>query len=244
MGSARERLAQISHHFLSEEEETVATPPAPSVTSLIISHAPGYESALSPAELAAALCRHGATAVIIAPGASRDDVSLHVPWHGENRTDAMTPPDAFKDLRSLLENDARNSRRFVLSTHRGEDATGVTGSQCLMLVQAHHEGLREGYGRLKALVSKGRPALLGVIVCDAASSKSSRYHYHKLATAAQRFLGIRIISYGALATTPSPWAAGESLAPKREERIHHIASMLIQDWQAYQQSLNEERIPT
>ncbi len=184
------------------------------------------------------MCRHGASAVIVGPGAPGGDIALHLPWNGEGRA------DAFADLRDRLDGDGHDFRRFVLSEHHGGEAPDLGGALCLMLIQAHHEGLREGYGRLKKLAESGPPALLGVIVCEAASLKSARYHYRKLATAAQRFLGLRAASYGALPPAPPAWGDEIPRPADREARISHLARLLIQDWQAHQQSLNEERTPT
>ncbi len=118
------------------------------------------------------------------------------------------------------------------------------GAQCLMLVQANHEGLRKAYARLKALTERDLHAPIGVAITGAASSRSARYHYTKLATAAQRFLSLHVTSYGALPLPPPSWGATEDQAGFQTDAIHHIARMIIQDWQDYQQSLTEERTPT
>lgn len=221
-----------------------ARPAAPAV-ELVLLHPPGHEAALPLPLLAEALCRHHVPGVAVASGPSARSVSFHVPWE-ESRAGAQTTDTGriFKALRDGLKERPRQPSRYLLSATACQEETGLDGVQCLILAPAHHEGLRDTYARLKALAGENQPALVGITICHAASSRAARQHYHKLATAAQRFLGLHVASYGALPPTPPPWAVVEPQATADEESIHHIARMVIQDWQDYQQSLSEERTPT
>jgi len=155
--------------------------------------------------------------------------------------------------------------RYILQAS-SEAAPDLSSKQCLLVVQASHNGLRDAFWRLKQIASINPPAVIGITISHANDSNTrwglypqgheypqghgcpalgcagtARDHYNKLAIAAQRFLGLSIHSYGSLYEAYEPWAQTNLQTNPQEDSINNIAKMIISDWYDYQRSKTKGR---
>ncbi len=168
-GGARERLARISHHFLSDEEET-----APPFRLTLLGATP-CTALLRPA-LAQALCRLAVPAVHLP--AAEDGVCATYKRGG-------TPPAGAVALTLLM----RETTDLHSPGHLG---------RLLLMVGSTPPELAQAYLFCKRLLASGQAGLPGITFTHCPGRRQAEQYFYQLAGAVQRFLGQTLLSYAYL----------------------------------------------
>jgi len=225
--SAKDRLAQISHHFLSEEEDIRTTPGHGMVSWGLVS--PSTMNLFGPWQaIGRALATQGVPPLVIDTTA----VPVTAAW-------ILDIADSGTNLDGLA----------VTYRHR-VSTTDVEPPVCLVIAslskhtvlracdgilvpaRADPSGLRAAYGTLKELSALVPKATVGVVVTDVADEDAARQAFGVLSVACQRFLGIQIGSFGYLSrgALQTQFEGRRGLASDLlSEETHGIASLIASD---------------
>jgi len=225
--SAKDRLAQISHHFLSEEEDIRTTPGHRIVSWGLVS--PSTMNLFGPWQaIGRALAAQGLAPLVIDTTA----IPVTAAW-------ILDIADSGSNLDGLA----------VTYRHR-VSATGVEPGVCLVIANlskrtalracdgilvpacADPTGLRAAYGALKELSALMPKVAVGVVVTDVADEDAARRAFGVLSVACQRFLGIQIGSFGYLSrgALQTRFEARRGLASDLlSDEAHGIASLIATD---------------
>lgn len=214
--NARERLAQISHHFLSDAESRVAgaaTAPGMRVAVLDDPDAPG---ALPVEGLARILAARGRVVSMFDAAAGLVSVIRSV--------ETPETPHAPDSAPSIDAAGGAGNPDTVLVMARHPTAHLAGCATVLLALPCEPAGMCRAYARIKPLMrSPGAPAL-GVTVTGAADRAAAQACFDKFARAALGFLGVRALSYGYLG---APQDTG-----LRSAELADIAELLLADWRA------------
>jgi len=249
--SSRERLSQISHHFLSDDQPSA--PPVESHTNRTMSDIPGktaeqdkqpfilpilmstqQKNYFPVYTLSEALLAHNkSSAVLLVEGelSSTNSSTVFKPHtdHGPTQYSANQNP-----LQHLLQQTGYQHKPDIyLIPVASISSPYVKLSQRLLVpVQASLEGIRSAYLHLKGLTAVNRDIAIGIILFTSDDPSWARRCYEKLATAARQFLGLAISSYGYLPDIAYP----ESLNPQQEinkqglpHEMMEVADMILLD---------------
>lgn len=230
--NARERLARISHHFLSEDEQRGAAD-AP----LFFLAAPSLDAGrhcLTPEHLAGAFARAGRS-VAAFDGRGEGPSFLYPP-----RAPSEHPGTARHDgrIRQLLAGGRPQAPPDIVVTTRMAPIALEAGdfAVTLLAVPPDCEGMRRAFVDLKRLTAGAgpRPNVIGVTVCDALDQAQAERCFERFALAAYRFLGLTLPSYGWLPPAHGSAAAGDHAGTAH---LSDIVDLLLDDWRAW----NERR---
>jgi len=183
-GRAGQRLASISHHFLSDvSADTLPTglPQSKSVT--IVDQRHGSFPTLA---LAATVARLG--------------IECHVCEHGQTDIRLRPVAKAKEHLHPL-------SRQNSLHMHISDSADAVSDTAIdtlLFAISASDKSVRDGFMRLKYYLSVMRPSRIGLTLLECPDINLARHYYAVMKQACRDFLSTSIFSYGALSTGPAP----------------------------------------
>ena len=225
--SAKDRLAQISHHFLSEEEDVRATLGHGMVSWGLVS--PSTMNLFGPWQaIGRALAARGLPPLVIDTTA----IPITAAW-------ILDIADSGSNLGGLA------------ATYRDRiSATGGEPHVCLVIAgQPKHTslracdgilvpacadpaGLRTAYGILKELSALMPEAKIGVVVTDVSDEDAARRAFGALSAASQRFLGREIGSFGYLSrgALQTQFERRRGLASDLlSEEAHGIASLIATD---------------
>lgn len=229
--SARERLSQISHHFLSEDETTGATD-APLFFVAVPPVDAGGPADLTLDRLGGAFVSAG-TAVAVTD-ADRSGLSLMYPRGvPEEHRGAVRRNGPGGDIRRLLES-ARGQRRpdVVLTTEIPAAVEPGDLLVTLVAVPCERDGMRRAFVRLKELAAAGQSvaAVTGAAVCGAADSLQAERCFHKFAFAAHHFVGLTVTSYGCFSRVDRRTA---DRGRDGERGLRDVVNLLLEDWRAW-----------
>lgn len=102
----------------------------------------------------------------------------------------------------------------------------------VLAVPAETRGMRRAWVMLKTLVAGGTPEVIGVTITGASDIGDAEDCYARFATAAERFIGIEIVSYACLLRS----------GQNREQELRNIAALLIADMSEASGAANHEHI--
>lgn len=208
---ARDRLARISHHFLSEAENLGIDHAAD--LRLAVFDDPDARGRLSIDALARALALEGREVGVIDPPTGL--VSL------VRAAAAPEPVVATAPTMDATRAPWKIDTLLIAASRAGKQLEGC--SSVLLPLPCSRAGMRRAFARLKSLMQDARPPLLGVTVIGAADRASAEACFDRFARATVKFLGLTPQSYaytGALAHTD-----------RQVAQLKTIAQLLLQDWQ-------------
>ena len=225
--SAKDRLAQISHHFLSEEEDIRATLGHGMVSWGLVS--PSTMNLIGPWQaIGRALAAQDLPPLVIDSTAIPVTAAwiLDIADLGSNHDGLAV---TYRHRLSATDIEPRVclviaalSKHMVLRT-----CDGILVPAC-----ADPTGLRTAYGALKELSALMPKATVGVVVTDVADEDAARQAFGVLSVACQRFLGIHIGSFGYLsrgALQTQFEGRGGLTSDLLSEEAHGIASLIATD---------------
>jgi hypothetical protein len=212
---SKERLAQISHHFLSEPPVAVDTAHRPSFMPVLLNDVADVWVAHCIARALTTRKRPSTVVYVeremqqaaLDTRANIDRRGLVVPltrrgdWHDHNAA----------QLRLLKAVGTQNSQhKFCLIPISNMQTTVLElFDRLLMPVAPGLDGLRSAYIRIKRLSGNATPAI-GVTIIDCDTEEDARLYFDKLAVAALRFLGQRLMYCGYI---PRYFAHGDGAPP-------------------------------
>lgn len=184
-GQGDQRLARISHHFLSEEP--VQPRPAEHRHTRVITIAALPGRPFPTLALAAIMVRRGIDCTIREAGQSPIQ---------------LRPVDA-----GPAHEHRQQALRLAIS-HAPDGGSTDHTDMLLLAVPASATGLREGFIRLKRYLGVLHPPRVGVTLLDCDDPERARRHFGQLRQACRRFLATELNSYGAI--TSGHEAIGDS----------------------------------
>ncbi len=205
---ARDRLSRIGALFLSDDCRR----------AVIALHAVPGPQTLRAIELASALASHGYPATLSGAG------------HGPPLQIRLLPcADSFivtgkpKELRAgihrhNMETTTQGIAEFVI-IESTRTAHADTIPFVLLAVPADANGMRRAWIELKTIASGARPAIIGATITGVADIDEAEDCHARFAAAAERFLGIEVVSYACLLRD----------GQNREEELRNIAALLVAD---------------
>jgi hypothetical protein len=225
--SAKDRLAQISHHFLSEEEDIRATLGHGMTSWGLVS--PSTMNLFGPWQaIGRALAAQGLPPLVIDTSA----IPVTAAW-------ILDIADPGSNLNGLAETYRQRVRAMDVEPRVCLVIAGLSRHTALracdgILVPACADptGLRAAYGALKELSALVPKATFGVVVTDVADEDAARRAFGVLSVASQRFLGRQIGSFGYLSrdALQTPFEGRRGLASDLlSEEAHGIASLIATD---------------
>jgi len=210
---SRQRLEQISHHFLSMPQAPPDACPAPFLLPVLLdsedSHFP----------------LHAFTQAFAARG--RACTVLYPKWEQGQETPLTTD--------QLLEEELRHSTPLpevclVAVSHCRHPLVQQSG-RALLLVHASLEGVRDAYLHLKQIAAGEGRLMVGVIMLGGRDRTAVRRYFSKLATASRRFLNWELMGFGCLLDAPLSEAALWERDPL-PTGLGEIADLVIDKWMA------------
>ena len=256
--SSRERLSQISHHFLSDDTPSV-TPTATQTKTrsravtgkdrvntvqaymLPVLMNPHLEYHFPVYALSQALLGHKtSSAVILVEGETKSSTSSAVFTPHEHPGQAMDQCL----INDLLQQDRQHGPDIYLVPVAAINLPCViTSRRVLIPVQASLNGIRSAYLQLKHLASVERDIDVGIIILDSQDPVWARRCFDKLASGARTFLDQPITSYGYLPDSIYP----DTLHTRQLDYpqdipsgIMDVADMILADLEKYRQTSMEK----
>ncbi len=210
--ASRDRLSRIGHHFLSEDRRHLHM-------TLFPRHDDPHP--LRAIDLARALARLGTRVAVIEPE------------HGTLLSFRPLPePDTVSvtAMRSELRGGQTRQTNYadkscgieVTIIESTTTAHAMTAPFILIATPADAAGMRHAWLDLKALADGMTPPPVGVTITGANSLDEAAYCYGKFAAAAERFLGLELVSYACLLRDRQ----------NHERELRNIATLLIADYQS------------
>jgi hypothetical protein len=221
-GASKQRLAEISHHFLSEPREGEGKPAGRKARPALLPVLPVPGAADFPfARLTQAFLARGWPTAILDPRRGVRDVHTHpipsAPSHPEPSAPPVpadggggpaNPAQVVDAARAL-----KPAPRLCLVPLSVEDwPLPADFLAPLLAVPAGADGVREAYRCLKRIAAAGPLGPVGAVMVQAPDEETAGRHFDKLADGAMRFLGVQVVSFGYLPAPPDPHAAVDLLA--------------------------------
>jgi len=245
--SARDRLALISHHYLSIAEEPVADEPAAQgpeqapkndVYTLAVLNTAGDGVELPVLSLCRSLSERGHSSAIIDSTTGTKTVSF-IP-----RNDSQQSMTARHGLHhNALEDVTRRHDKKPHDVHfllvdRPESSQLSSVDRVLVTAPATAIGLRHTYISIKQLIAHHDAVQISVIVAGTADAYLAEGSFNRLATEVHRSLDRDILSYGYLPAafaftgqTTAPCTAPLSVVSPEITTIAEIISDELCEWQ-------------
>jgi len=221
-GASKQRLAEISHHFLSESPEGDDAPAGRKGCAALLPVLPVPGAADFPfTRLTQAFLARGWPSNVLDPRRGSRDAHTHPSPSAQSHPEPSAPPaptgggSGPANLTAVLDaaRDLTPAPRLCLVPLRVEDwPLPAPFLPPLLAVPAGHDGVREAYRCLKRIVAAGHAGPVGAVMVAAPDEASAGRHFDKLADGALRFLGVEVVSYGFLPAPPEPHAAVDLLA--------------------------------
>lgn len=198
---SRERLAQISHHFLSEPLAVVETNRNPSFMPVLLNDVADVWVAHC---VARALTTRKRPSTVVYVEREMQQAALDALANIDRRglVVPLTRRGDWNDhnaaqLRLLKAVGAQNSQHRFCLIPISKVQTPVLDifDRLLMPVAPRMEALRAAYIRIKQMSGKATP-MIGVTIMDCDGPDDARLYFDKLAVAALRFLGQRLMYCG------------------------------------------------
>ena len=245
--SARDRLALISHHYLSITEEPVAEEPvakgpeqAPKndVYTLAVLNMAGDGVELPVLSLCRSLSERGHSSAIIDSTTGTKTVSF-IPR--DDSQQSMTARhglhhNALEDV--TRRHDKKPHDMHFLLVDRPESSRLSSVDRVLVTAPATAIGLRHTYISIKQLIAHHDAVQISVIIAGAADAYLAEGSFNRLATEVHRSLDRDILSYGYLPAaftftgqTTAPCTAPLSVVSPEINTIAEIISDEIGEWQ-------------
>lgn len=225
-GSARDRLTRIGHLFLSEDRRQLR------FTLLARDE---QQETLRAIDLARALTRLGKTVAVLEPDQAMiqqirmlpDTDSFYVTGNAGEPPGRQERPSSYAGATGDAE---------IMIIASAPAANARTTPFVLLAVPADATGMRRAWLDLKALAGNGvpdaNPAAIGVTIVNAGTLEEAEAGFGKFAGAAQRFLGLELVSYACLTRD----------GLDREPQLRNIAALLFAELQSGVQA-NVQDIP-
>lgn len=233
--TAKERLAQISHHFLTKEEAGTQHSFKAYVVAVMndLQHCMG----LAPLALAQALqSRDRVTAILHTEGqpyisyglASKDDgLSWQLKPSELIDTDAWLKAIGMSVSPELILMPISSSKSPVI------DYCDVV----VLSVHASKVGVCDAYQHIKRLAIRNKSQRIGVTIINAQDLESAQYFYSSLAEVALRFLDISLVSYSYLSAIAYRPCGNSSVCDMQsqedKDNLGNIAYLIEEDYQTY-----------
>ena len=251
--SSRERLARISHHFLSDEQPSASqdpgamhkithaydTTPVQNAQPYILPILMGLqqENKFPVYALSQALLSHKtSSAVMLVEGElSSASSTIFTPYK------AIPDQDPFNQL--LQQTRYQHNPDIYLIPVAGVCSPYVTLTRRLLIpVEATLNGVRDAYLRIKRTSDSKQQLAIGIIFLKCNDPDWARRCFAKLADGTRSFLDITIASYGYLPERAFPWPFIQQLENDQNVLQHElieIADMLKSDLEKHRQTGKE-----
>jgi hypothetical protein len=256
--TARDRLAQISHHFLSDDDvsdnagsgdEGSEQAPKNDVYTLAVLNTENDGNELPVSLLSQQLATRGRSAAILDSSVGMNMVSFirrndnqqartvhHGPHHHTLEDDTRRPDNKSHDVHFLLVDTPESS---CLSF----------ADKVLVTAPATPEGLQRTYLSIKQLAAYHKAVQVGVTITGTSNATRAEDCFNRLATAVHRFLERDLLSYGYLPApsglsghTKAPHTAQMSLTRSGITTIAELISDEIGEWE--QNNVRDDRQKT
>lgn len=220
--NARERLARISHHFLSDAPTPITDGSA--VLRIAVSVDPDAPRDLPVDDLGRVLGLRGRAVNVIDLATGLMSLVRPVPASGHiagprYSTDELTDPAAaIRDL------DIREDADLLVVVAQRAEPQLPACDLVLLPVPCDPGGMYRAYCRAKTLLRCTPSRMLGVTITGAADRASAESGFDKFARATLRFLGVKPISYAYL--------TGAADMDQRIAQLASIAGLLLDDRRA------------
>jgi hypothetical protein len=197
---SRERLALISHHFLSEPATETRVNTSPQILPILLDSEGDHNLIYS---IARTFHANGITTSIVHTERGLREADPRA----SNFRDSLCDSSVIDYLlgEAMNENKPPPDLCLIPSTALPEKQGNI--GQLLMIVPATGDALRNAYLRIKKWTSDELDIKAGIAIAHAADHAQARSYYEKLATGAERFLGAEIRYMGCLlklSTAQSP----------------------------------------
>lgn len=212
---SKEKLAQISHHFLSEPLTVVETDRRPAFMPVLLNDVSEVWVAHC---IARALTTRKRPSTVVYVEREMQQAALDTLANIDRRglVVPLTRRGDWNDhnaaqLRLLKAVGVQNSQHKFCLIPVSRIETPVLGifDRLLMPVASQLDALRNAYVRIKRISANANPTI-GITVLDCDRREDAQLHFEKLAVAAMRFLGQRLLYCGYV---PRHYAQGAGTGP-------------------------------
>ncbi|MBI5137411.1 MAG: hypothetical protein HZA24_08785 [Nitrospirae bacterium] len=215
----RRRLAAISHHFLSGPESGAAGKGKPTLVLPLL--AAGLAGDFPTALLTRAVLVRGRSVHVLECERALPRIAHPRPSNPSHRDSSVPPADTgggngpafLEGLEAALAALERAPDLCLLPLEPGQWPLAAACGGVLLAVGPGTEGGKGGYLAVKRLHAMGLREGVGVIMAGSPSLADAAADFERLAAAAQRFLGLELVSYGCLPALGGPHAARDLLDP-------------------------------
>lgn len=219
--SSRERLASISHHFLSGSSQSAAQNGDGPLVIPILSVAGGHP--FPSTRLKQALLERGRLSHVLNVTRDGQDKSHLKPSKKSHLAQTAPSPNGAGGGPARLDAVLAEARALagqpdvILLPLTSQDVSLISAfGNALLGVPCNPEGLKNAFHLIKRLLAAGVTGTLGVTMVDAANRESAEMHFEKLADGAFRFADVDLVSYGYIPVPPAAHAPVDLLAPHGE----------------------------
>ncbi|MFQ5471197.1 MAG: hypothetical protein ACE5EH_13015 [Gammaproteobacteria bacterium] len=227
--TSRERLSQISHHFLSDQQHIAEK----LATRFVLPVFQSDQANFPCIELAKALTNHGIAVIILNLGGHDQQSAIsmsHVqPVKSVTESTDHQPESLVEGLIDNIYTQQQTDKNvillpFNLSTIR------YTGEckNILMTVDASAQGIKSCYEDIRKLITLKPEIGIGVTITNAKNASDAQHRYEKLAIATHRFMNLTINSYGYITNTHQQ--------KRYEQCIDGLTRFVLNDWQRWNQN--------
>ena len=246
--TTRDRLAQISHHFLSDEEvinkEGSEQAPTSDVYTLALLNMTNDDDELPVFLLSQQLAAHGYSAAILDNTTGMKMVSSMIDSQQTGTVRDGLYHHTLDDVTRQLDNKPYDVHFLLVDTPESSCLSSV--NKVLVAASATPEGLRRAYISIKQLTSDHNEAQVGVTITGVTDVSRAEYCFNRLETAVHQFLGRNLLSYGYLQAPSSISRQTKAQQPAQFSHtrseiaiIAEIISNEIGEWQ--QNNVRDER---
>lgn len=241
----KERLQQISHHFLSSAPAPGSGGKGPLMVPVFMI---GERDSFPCNDLARALLARGRAVQVLDVERDVQEPSPPDPSQAPHHERSVPPGDdaggngparamGVADLGEIVAGvrALKPPPELCLVPLRAVDwpLASFFGS-VLLAVPTSREGVTEAYRFAKRAATAGGIASVGVTMVGASDPDSAALHFAKLAEGVVRFLGVEVASYGYVPAPPAPHAAVNLLSSRgwgdeAAEAVAGIANLIVAD---------------
>lgn len=197
----RQRLARISHHFLSEPQAIEPQLTSGSSASLVLLIDDSQTPSFPVLQLAAQLAGHGLECEIEQPGQAMFSIRPQSPAPAGNDTSTIAKQEPYMTVR-------------IRAGHTADNIPPASSYTLLLPTEASPQGVRQSYFLLKHHMQRSCSPHTGITMTGTDDPALARHYFSALHVACQRFMNCdpdwRLYSYGLLHHHhhPNPELAG------------------------------------
>ena len=218
---SRERLALISHHFLSEQATETSVRKGPQILPVLLTSEDDHNLIYSIARTFHAI---GISTSVLHTERSLREADPRASNFCGNLCDSSVVDYMLGE--ALNENKPPPDLCLIPSTGLPEKQGNI--HQLLMIVPATGDGLRNAFLCIKKWTYNDMELRIGIAIAHVTDQAQARVYYEKLATGVDRFLGSEIRYMGCMLKLPGlPAAANRSASTPGSQPVPHGSIELV-----------------